>query len=129
MMNERFFRLLFLCAALYNIAAGAVTVLFPQLFFHQLGLPEINHPYVMSGLGMFVAVYGYGFYLVSLDPVKNYQFALLGLIGKSFGIIGWWFSTAAEMIPLSAGWTNVLNDIVWIPFFIAFLRWRSKIKG
>ena len=128
-MNEQFFRRLFFFAALYNIAAGAVTIFFPQLFFQLLSLPEINHPFVMSGLGMFVGVYGYGFYLVSIDPIRNHQFALLGLVGKSFGVIGWWYSTAAGFIPLSAGWTNLFNDIIWIPFFIAFLRWRTKIKG
>lgn len=42
----------------------------------------------MRELGMFVAVYGYGFYLVSEDLQQNYHFAILGLVGKTFGVFG-----------------------------------------
>ena len=128
MMNESFFRNLFRFAAFYNITVGTAVVLFPQMFFRLFNLPKINHPYVMSGLGMFVAVYGYGFYLVSIDLRRNYQFAVLGLVGKSFGIIGWCYHTSLGVIPLSALWENFFNDIIWIPLFIAYFRWRSKIS-
>lgn len=127
-MNEQFFRKLFRAAAAYNTIVGAGVVLFPQMFFTMFGLPEINHSYVMSGLGMFVGIYGLGFYIISRDPRQNHSFALLGLLGKSFGVIGWAYYTINGTIPLTALWTNILNDLVWIPFFIAYLRWHGKIS-
>jgi hypothetical protein len=129
MMNERFYRNLFRAAAAYNVLVGTFVIFFPQVFFRLFGLPEINHAFVMSGLGMFVAVYGIGFYLVSVDLRRNHYFALLGLAGKSFGVIGWVYSTAAGVVPAAALWTNLLNDLIWIPFFIAYLRWRAKISA
>lgn len=128
MMNETFFRNLFRTAAAYNIIVGISVVLFPQMFFTLFGLPEINYSYVMSGLGMFVGIYGLGFYIVSFDPRRNHYFALLGLLGKSFGVIGWSYYTFTGIIPFTALWTNFFNDIVWLPFFIAYLRWHRKIS-
>ncbi|MFZ4621952.1 MAG: alkyl hydroperoxide reductase [Bacteroidota bacterium] len=128
-MNETFFKYLFRTAAAYNIVVGIGVVLFPQLFFTLFGLPEINYSYVMSGLGMFVGIYGLGFYIVSLDPRKNHYFALLGLLGKSFGVIGWLYYTLNGTIPVAALWTNLFNDLIWIPFFIAYLRWHKKFSS
>jgi len=129
MMNESFFRNLFRLAAIYNITVGTAVVLFPQTFFQLFNLPEINYSYVMSGLGMFVGIYGYGFYLVSLDLRRNHHFAILGLVGKSFGIVGWGYYTYLGIIPFSALWTNFFNDIIWIPPFIAYFFWRTKISS
>ncbi|MCK9408233.1 MAG: hypothetical protein WCX28_00785 [Bacteriovoracaceae bacterium] len=126
MMNERFFLSFFRVAAIYNIAAGTLTVLYPQLFFHLFGLPNINHSFVMRGLGMFVGVYGYGFYLVSTDLRLYRHFALMGLIGKSFGVMGWSYYTILGEIPIAAVWTNVFNDILWIPFILLYFRWLGK---
>jgi hypothetical protein len=126
MMNDRSFRLLFRAAALYNAVAGMATIIAPQLFFHLSGLSEINHAFVMRGLGLFVGIYGYGFYLVSTDLHRFRHFALLGLIGKSFGVIGWVYYTVAGEIPRAAFWTSFFNDIVWIPFFLLYFRWLQR---
>lgn len=126
MLGERFFRRFFLLAALYNIGAGTVTVLFPQLFFSLFGLPEVNHAFVMRALGMFVGIYGYGFYLVSTDLRLHHGFAMLGLIGKTLGVIGWAYYTVIGEIPAEAYWTNFFNDIIWIPFLLLYFRWLKK---
>lgn len=126
MSDEIRYRFLFRFAALYNIVAGVATIVAPQAFFRLFGLPDINHAYVMSGLGMFVAVYGIGFYLVSMDLRRYHHFALLGLVGKSCGVLGWWYHTIVGTIPVAALWTNVCNDLVWIPLFIVYLRWHRR---
>lgn len=126
MKSHQFFQFLFRFAAAYNIIVGTIVVLFPQLFFRMFDLPEINHSYVMSGLGMFVAIYGFGFYLVSVDLIKNYHFAILGFVGKTFGVIGWLWYTYLGVIPLNAVWANILNDMIWLPLFIVYFLWRKK---
>ncbi|NUN68540.1 MAG: alkyl hydroperoxide reductase [Bacteroidetes bacterium] len=125
-MTERLFSRIFRVAAGYNIIAGLITIADPQLFFRFFGLPEINHPYVMRGLGMFVGVYGYGFYLVSTDLRRHHQFAVVGLIGKSFGVAGWIYYSLSGEIPWNAYWINILNDLVWIPVIILYLRWLHR---
>ena len=61
--NTRVFRV----AAVYNIAWGSAVVLYPNLFFDIFHLPPINYPFVMSGLGMCIGLYGYGYWVVSRD--------------------------------------------------------------
>ncbi len=129
MTAEQFYRRLFLFAAAYNITVGGAVMLFPQTFFRLFSLPEINHAYVMQGLGMFVAVYGVGFYFVFKDPKNNSAFAILGLAGKTLGVLGWIYYTVRGDIPIAAIGANILNDLLWIPPFIAYLRWRAKISS
>ena len=76
-------------AAIYNICWGAVVVLFPNLFFDLFALPHINYPFVMSGLGMCIGLYGYGYWAVANDPRRYPQIVLIGLLGKVLGPIGW----------------------------------------
>jgi small multidrug resistance pump len=125
-MNERFFTNFFRFAAIYNIIAGVATIADPQLFFRLFGLPEINHAFVMRGLGMFVGVYGYGFYLVSTGLRRHRHFAVLGLIGKSFGVAGWTYYSFLGEIPWNAFWTNVMNDLIWIPVLLLYFRWLHR---
>jgi hypothetical protein len=46
----------------------------------------------MQGLGLFIGLHGYGFYLVSTDLHRYRHFTLIGLIGKSCGAVGWLYS-------------------------------------
>ena len=66
MLREQLLRRVFRIAAVYNVCWGTAVVLYPNLFVRIFGLPPINYPFVMSGLGMCIGLYGYG------SPVTNY---------------------------------------------------------
>ena len=82
-------RTVFRIAAVYNIAWGVAVVLFPNLFFDIFGLPHINYPFVMSGLGMCIGLYGYGYWVVAQEPRRYPQLVVIGFLGKALGPIGW----------------------------------------
>ena len=80
----------------------------------------------MSGIGMLVGVYGYGYWVVSKYPRQYPQLALLGLAGKVLGPIGWAYHVFLHDIPAKTLLVNVFNDLIWIPFFIWYLLWIRK---
>lgn len=126
MNAEKTFKVVFLLAAIYNILWGIIVVLFPNLFFDIFGIERINYPFLMSGIGMFVGVYGYGYYVVSKYPKQYPQLVVIGLLGKALGPIGWAYHVYLGNIPATTLLTNLFNDIIWLPFFIWYLIWAKK---
>jgi small multidrug resistance pump len=124
--TEKFYKRVFLAAAAYNFFWGIIIVILPNLIFQIFDLPPMNYPFLMSGIGMFVGVYGYGYWIVSREPVKYPQLVIVGLLGKTLGPIGWAYHVYLGDIPLETMWVNVFNDLIWIPFFIAYLRWQKN---
>ncbi len=86
MTHEKFYRYLFACAAVYNIIWGVVIIIFPNLIFEVFNIEPLNYPFLMSGIGMFVAAYGYGYWVVSADLKRYPQLVVIGLMGKTLGI-------------------------------------------
>jgi small multidrug resistance pump len=124
--SEIFYKRFFFCAALYNIFWGIVIVLYPNLMFAAFDIPPVNYPFLVSGIGMFVGVYGYGYYVVSRYPLVYPQLVVIGLMGKVLGPIGWAYYVYQGAVPLETMWINVFNDFIWIPFFITYLIWHNK---
>ena len=77
---------------------------------------------------MFVAVYGYGYWVVSRDLYRYPQLVVIGIMGKTLGPIGWVYTAAMGDIPFRSLWINVFNDLIWLPFFIAYLIWLQGLK-
>ncbi|HVZ42130.1 MAG TPA: alkyl hydroperoxide reductase [Candidatus Kapabacteria bacterium] len=129
MFDERTFRIVFRAAAVYNVAWGIAIVLLPTLIFRLAHIPPINYPFLMSGIGMFVGVYGYGYWTVANDLRRYPQLVVIGLLGKVLGPIGWIFAVLRGDIPAITLLVNVFNDIIWLPFFIAYLAWYRRNVG
>ena len=120
-LSERTLVLVFRAAALYNVLWGATVVLFPTLLFALLRVPAPNYPFLMSGIGMFVAIFGYGYWVVSRDLWGYPQLDVIGLLGKIIGPLAWLFTVSRGEIPARTLLVNVFNDVVWLPFFIAYV--------
>ena len=127
--SEIFYKRFFTCAAVYNIFWGVVIIVKPLLMFEVFDIPPINYPFLMSGIGMFVGVYGYGYWVVAKEPRRYPQLVVIGLMGKVLGPIGWVYYVYQNVVPLRTMWTNVFNDLIWIPFFITYLVWYRKNVG
>ena len=120
MLREQLLRRVFRIAAVYNVCWGTAVVLYPNLFFRIFGLPPINYPFVMSGLGMCIGLYGYGYWVVAQDLRRYPQLVVIGFLGKALGPIGWLWTVIDTGLPIRTMWTNVFNDLIWLPFFIAY---------
>ena len=126
MLSDIFLRRMFRVAGVYNVCWGLTMSLFPNLLFDIFGLPHINYPFVMSGLGMCIGLYGYGYWVVAGDLRRYPQLVILGFLGKTIGPIGWFWTVQATGLPLRTMWTNVFNDFIWLPFFIAYFVWYRR---
>ena len=125
-MPERLLVLVFRIAAVYNISWGLIVALDPNLLFQIFNLPPINYPFVMSGLGMCIGLYGYGYWVVSRDLRAYPQLVVIGFLGKVIGPIGWLWTVLNTGLPLRTMWTNVFNDFIWLPFFIGYFVWYRR---
>jgi hypothetical protein len=87
--RNRQYRIVFLLAALYNVAFAFWTAAWPQSFFRSFGLAPTNHPAIWQCLGMVIGVYGAGYAWAALRPEQGKTIIALGLAGKILGPIGW----------------------------------------
>jgi hypothetical protein len=126
LQQERFLKGIFRIAGVYNIFWGAAVALFPNFLFRLFGLPDINYPFIMSGLGMCIGLYGYGYWVVAGDLRRYPQLVVLGFLGKTLGPIGWFWTVLTAGLPLRTMWTNVFNDFIWLPFFVAYFIWYRR---
>src|SRR5919204_5498785 len=97
--SERILVAVFRVAAAYNVLWGLTVVLFPNLPFELLRVPPLNYPFLMSGIGMFVALYGYGYWVVSRDLRRYPQLVVIGFLGKTLGPVGWLVTVWRGEIP------------------------------
>ena len=127
--RDRWMRQVLLLAAVYNIGWGVFVVCFPLTAFRWAGMAPPNYPQLWQCIGMIVGVYGIGYAIAAADPYRHWPIVLVGLLGKVFGPIGYFWYASRGDLPWSAGWTIVANDLIWWLPFVAILRqvWRVHL--
>lgn len=110
-------------AGVYNIAWGALVVLFPLTLFRWLGMAEPNYPQIWQCVGMVVGVYGVGYMIAATDPVRHWPIVLVGLLGKLFGPVGFIRAAWSGELPWAFGVVNITNDLIWlVPFTLILVH-------
>lgn len=121
------YRRWFVAAGWYNLIWGLGAILFPTLPFAAFGLPEPNYPSLFQCIGMIVMVYALGYWYIARDPIRYGAFVWIGLLGKTFGPIGFVYAAGTGELPWAFGWTIITNDLVWWPAFWGFaLRYAPR---
>lgn len=118
------YRLIFLLAALYNLAFGLWAAAFPFSYFRAFDLPEPRYPSIWACLGMVVGLYGLVYLLIAWEPERGTWLALIGLAGKIFGPIGWVLTVwRGDELPPRTVLLILANDLIWwFPFLYYLLR-------
>ncbi|TWT84362.1 AhpC/TSA family protein [Planctomycetes bacterium CA13] len=125
-----------LAAAVYNVVWGGWVVFFPNHLFFLSGIDPPRYPGIWQCVGMIVGVYGIGYAIAALDPLRHWPIVLVGMLGKVFGPIGMVHhllmgdADASGRLPANWLWLNLSNDVIWwIPFAIilyaAFRKWSA----
>ncbi|MEQ1932697.1 MAG: hypothetical protein ABL962_02285 [Fimbriimonadaceae bacterium] len=112
----------FYAGAVYNVVWGAFVCLFPAKIALVTCLPPpivIQLPFLQA-IGMMVASFGYGYYLLARDPLRYFGFIWIALFGKVAGALGFLYSAWIGALPWSFGLVNLTNDVIWLPVFISF---------
>jgi small multidrug resistance pump len=84
------------------------------------GTTVINYLPLFQGVGMMVAVYGLAYYYLARDPERYANLVWVGILGKSFGPIGFAWALLTGKMALALFWPFMFNDIIWLPAFISF---------
>lgn len=109
-------------AAIYNVLWGAWVVLFPNAWFELAGMELPRYPEIWQCVGMIVGVYGVGYAIAALDPLKHWPIVLVGLMGKILGPLGFAKALIDGTFTPKAGLTILTNDLIWwIPFTVMIL--------
>lgn len=128
--QRKFYARWFLAAAFYNLAWGLAVIFFPRVPFRLAGieLPQPDHLAIQfwQCIGMFVLVFAIGYAALWRDPERYAPFALIALLGKVFGPIGFAWGWAQGIMPGQVGWTILTNDLLWWPAFGAFV-WQTML--
>lgn len=127
--HTRRWSILFGLAGSYNLVWGAAVVLFPNLLFDLCGAPRLNYPAIMQCLGMVIGLYGLGYWYIARHPREGAMLATLGLLGKIGGPLGWVAVVYSGQLPASSFPLIVFDDLIWLPGFVAYLKWVRGAVG
>lgn len=104
-------------AAIYNLTWGIGMIFFPMLPFRIFELPAPNYPSLVQCLGMVIGVYGVGYWIAASDAVTHWPIVFVGLLGKTFGPIGFVYCALSGELPWNMGVAILTNDVMWwVPF-------------
>ncbi len=127
-MSERFYKKVFLIGALWNVAGGAVIVLFTDRIFASANLtPPVPSVYYYSWIALFVT-FGVGYYMVYRDMYGNKNLVILGIIGKlGFAAIflAGMLSEPGKVPPFFL--IPVIGDLVFVGLYWMFLNFAGKM--
>ena len=113
-----------IAAGIYNLAWGALTVLWPNWLFTLTGMEPPLYPFIWQCVGMIVGVYGIGYLVSARDPARHWPIVLVGFLGKVFGPLGYVMGVLDGTVPAAFGVTLPTNDFIWwIPF--AAILWHA----
>lgn len=119
----KWMKITLILAGIYNLVWGLITIITPELYFNISKMPLPNYPELWQCIGMIVGVFGVGYIIAAFDPYKHWPIILVGLLGKILGPFGFINAYYKGTFTLTAGLTNITNDLVWwIPFTVILIK-------
>jgi hypothetical protein len=125
--REKYYRTLFVVAAIWNWIVTAAFGLTLESSYRDYGFEFPPSPmWIIMFLG-FACIFGLGYLYVGLNPVRNRNIAILGVLGKVymfgvfliFGLVG--------DTPIGFAVASIL-DLVFAGLFVEFLV-TSRVVG
>jgi hypothetical protein len=118
MTRPRYYKAMFYAAAIFNwiAAAGAA--------FHASGALGISlqlDPLGRQLFALFVALFGYGYFIVGRDITRNEGIVWLGIIGKPLAFAVLLVHAIAGEVPFAVVIAGT-GDLIFTILFIEFLR-------
>ncbi len=116
-------------AAVYNMLAGFAMLIFYHEGFAGLGLEKTSFNLPIQLVGMCVALFGIGYWIVSRNPVENRNVLLLGMLSK---LIGPLLAVRYIMRGDLPAWILVVfffaDWIYLLPFWLIYSRCKKQAQ-
>jgi hypothetical protein len=120
------YRLLFLVAAVYDMALGIAFFFLYQPIFEWLGMTLPPHVSFIQLSAVFVFVQGLSYWLVYLDPLANLGIVKVGIAYKaSYAALAAYYLVTDQIPAMFFAWFG-LFDFVFFIAFVWFLRWARR---
>ena len=121
-MNDRWVKVFFVIAGIYDGLLGGAFLLFPGRLFTFFDVTPPNHVGYVQFSALLLIIFGAMFFRIAVDPMRHRELILYGCALKvSYcGIVFWY--------ELSAGIPSMWMPFAWadLAFLVLFgLIWRS----
>jgi hypothetical protein len=128
MKNANYYKVLFIIAGIWNLAAGIICwigcVLMPDLFFKMFNMPLPSSLFPFHAMFWFIIAFGIGYIIVSRDITKNHGIILIGMLAKILFLI----DCIITLISKEANIMLLGTGIVDLIFAILFFEFLLKVK-
>jgi len=125
MVKDKFFKSLFLIAALYDLILGVVFLTMYKFIYSYFNITLPTYPMYLQLSAAFVIAIGIAYYFVYLNMYRNIDLVKLGVIYKLIYIIiaGYYYFVGIAHVLF---FWFVVFDLVFLVLFVWFL---SLVKG
>lgn len=119
-------RVVLVIAAVYNLIAGFSMMIFYHEGFQALGLEKTSFNLPIQLVGMCVALFGVGYWIVSRDPIENRNLLLIGLLSKAIGPLLAVRYILRGQLPIWILIVFFFADLIYLlPFWIIYSRSKA----
>jgi hypothetical protein len=109
-------------AAGFNLVAGISMILFYHEGFRMLDMPKPEIVLPVQTVGMLVALFGAGYWMVANAPRENRNVLLLGMLSKAFGSVLVIYNCLDGKLPWVFLPIVFFADLVYVPPFWRILK-------
>jgi hypothetical protein len=123
----KIYRYLFGSAGFFNLLSVVMFLVNYKMYFQSYGYNLAYGPVWTTLYLGFIALFGIGYILVAIDPVRHFSIAILGVIGKIFVFTTFLVFTILGVV--APGVTGVaIIDVIFAVLFIRYLFEVGKIE-
>jgi len=115
--------------AVYNVLAGVTMLCFYHESYKAMGVakPDLNLPIQL--VGVLVALFGIGYWMVASHPVDNRNVLMLGFWSKLLGsVLGIYYVAVGKLPPIFLV-VLFFADVIYLPLFYLILRRLSALAA
>jgi CDP-diglyceride synthetase len=115
--------------AVYNVCAGVHMVVGYHETYQMIGMPKPEVHFPIQLVGILVALFGVGYYLVAKNPIENRTVLLLGFWSKFLGSCLGTYYVARGILPLRFVAVFLFSDVIYLPPFYLILQRLNRLAA
>ena len=122
----RVWTVVFILAAVFNVAVGLPLLIAPEAMLASLGQAVPDDLLMTRLASLLIVVLGIGYAMVARDPVANRSILWLGVIGKAPIPLLVWQGGGAAVLS-SPAFLLSLGDLAFAALFLIYLARRRRV--